>query len=278
MQELAGLKISEGAVAKALQRLSGWLEVESGVILAAIRSSPNIRADETGWKINGKGHWLWAFVNKKLTYYLIRRSRGGKVVKEVLETDYGGILITDFYAAYNKLSDRKQKCLVHLLREIHRCLETSDNEELFKHCKILKRIIKDAIHLDQKRHRIQKAVFYRRVAKIKKRLYQWSTAEYAEKNLKRLQNRFLKHWESLTTFLEEEDVPHHNNLCERQIRHNVILRNRSYQNRSEKGARAHKVLMSLIQTLRLQDKSPVEFLKKAYLTHRQGNPTPLLTI
>lgn len=278
MQELAGLKISEGAVAKALQRLSEWLEVESGVLLAAIRSSPNIRADETGWKINGKGHWLWAFVNRKLAYYLIRRSRSSKVVKEVLGSDYGGILITDFYSAYNKLSARKQKCLVHLLREIHRCLEKSESEELFKYCKILKRIIKDAICLDRRRHRITKAVFYRRVAKIKKRLYQWSIAEYEEKNLKRLQNRFLKHWESLTTFLEEEDVPHHNNLCERQIRHNVILRNRSYQNRSEKGAKAHEVLMSLIQTLRLQNKHPVEFLKKAYLAHRQGNPAPLLSI
>jgi len=278
MQELAGLKISEGAIAQGLQRLGKWLEVETEVILEAIRSSPDIRCDETGWKINGKGHWLWAFVNRRLAYYLIRRSRGSKVVKEILGTDYGGILITDFYAAYNKVNARKQKCLVHLLREIHRCLERNDHQELFKYCKSLKRIIKDAIRLDGRRDQLKKRVFYARVSKIKKRLYQWSLAEYGEKNLKRLQNRFLKHWESLTTFLEEEGIPHHNNLCERQIRHNVILRNRSYQNRSEKGARAHEVLMSLIQTLRLQDKSPVEFLKNAYLTHRQGNPSPLLAI
>ncbi len=278
MQEMAGLKISEGAIAKALQRMSEWLEVESTVILEAIRSSPDIRTDETGWKINGKGHWLWAFVNRKLAYYLIRRSRGSKVVKEILGTDYGGILITDFYAAYNKVNAKKQKCLVHLLREIHRCVEKSDNDELNKHCKTLKRIIKDAIKLDKKRHAITKRVFYRRAAKVKKRLYQWSIAEYEEKNLKRLQNRFLKHWESLTTFLDEEGIPHHNNLCERQIRHNVILRNRSYQNRSEKGARAHEVLMSLLQTLRLQNKSPLEFLKMAYITHRQGNSSPLLAL
>jgi len=276
MQEMAGLRISEGAIAKALQRLSQWLEVEMAEILKAIHSSPDIRADETGWKINGKGHWLWAFVNQRLACYLIRRSRGSKVVKEILGTDYGGVLITDFYAAYNGLNAKKQKCLVHLLREIHRCVEKSDNEELLQYCKTLKRIIKDAIHLDQKRCGMKKTVNYRRVAKIKKRLYQWSIAEYEEKNLKRLQNRFLKHWESLTTFLEEEAIPHHNNLCERQIRHNVILRNRSYQNRSQKGARAHEVLMSLIQTLRLQNKAPIEFLRKAYLTHRQGNPTPLL--
>jgi len=277
-QEMTGLKITEGAIAKALQRMSVWLNVEMEEILKAIRSSPDIRADETGWKINGKKHWLWAFVNQRLAGYKIRRSRGAKVVKEILGTDYGGILITDFYAAYNQVGAKKQKCLVHLLREIHRCVERSDNQELLQYCKTLKRIIQDAIRLDQKRQAMKKPVFCQRVAKIKKRLYQWSMAEYEEKNLKRLQNRFLKHWESLTTFLEEERIPHHNNLCERHIRHHVILRNRSYQNRSQKGAKAHEVLMSLIQTLRLQNKAPIEFLKKAYLTHRQGNPTPLLAL
>jgi transposase len=276
--EMSGLKITEGAIAKALQRMSEWLGVEMEVILKAIRSSPDIRADETGWNINGKGHWLWAFVNKRLACYKIRRTRGSKVVKEILGTDYGGILITDFYAAYNKITAKKQKCLVHLLREIRRCLEKSDDGELEKYCKKLKRIIRDAINLDRKRKELSVNVFCGRVLRIKRRLLAWSIREYSEKNLKRLQMRFLKHWESLVTFLEEEGIPHHNNLCERQIRHNVILRNRSYQNRSQKGAEAHEVLMSLIQTLRLQDKAPMEFLKKAYLTHRQGNPASLLAV
>ncbi len=276
LREMTGLKISEGAIAKALQRMSEWLNVEMEEILKAIRSSPDIRADETGWKINGKGHWLWAFVNKRMACYKIRRSRGSKVVKEILGTDYGGILITDFYAAYNKIKAKKQKCLVHLLREIRKCLEKSDDAEFEKYCKELKRIIRDAISLDRKREELPVKIFYGRVLKIKKRLLAWSIREYSEKNLKRLQMRFLKHWEGLVTFLEEEGIPHHNNLCERQIRHNVILRNRSYQNRSEKGAKAHEVLMSLIQTLRLQEKAPIDFLKQAFLQHRQGNPAPLL--
>jgi len=62
------------------------------------------------------------------------------------------------------------------------------------------------------------------------------------------------------------------------IRPNVLLRKISYQNRSEKGARAHEVLMSLLQTLRLQNIAPMALLKRAYLTHRQGNPTPLMKL
>ena len=89
--------------------------------------------------------------------------------------------------------------------------------------------------------------------------------------------RFLKHWESLVTFLEEEGIPHHNNLCERQIRHNVILRNRSFQNRSQKGAQAHEVLMSILQTLRLQGKEVIPTMQAAYLAHRKGNSTPVIS-
>ena len=47
---------------------------------------------------------------------------------------------------------------------------------------------------------------------------------------------------------------------------------------SEKGAKAHEVLMSLLQTLRLQNQDPQEFFKKAYLKHRQGDMAPILSV
>lgn len=265
-QELAGFRISEGAIQQALQRLAEWLKVERGAVLKAIQKSPQIYIDETGWKVNGKGHWLWAFVNERLAYYTIDPSRGAKVPKQIIPTDYGGILITDFYAAYNKLPGKKQKCLVHLLREMKSCYERNQTKEFLKYYKQLKRIINDALRLGEERSVFQKAVFLSHIAKVKKRLLDWSMRNYRDKHLKRLADRFLRYWFDLVTFLEEPGVSFNNNLCERQIRPNVIIRNRSYQNRSQNGARAHEVLMSLIQTLRLQKYSPVEFLKEACVT------------
>ena len=69
----------------------------------------------------------------------------------------------------------------------------------------------------------------------------------------------------------------YNNLAERMIRPHVILRNRSFQNRSPEGARAHETLMSLLHTLQLQGKDTVALLQKAYLRHRQGNLRPVLS-
>ncbi|MBI3615194.1 MAG: hypothetical protein HY211_01630, partial [Candidatus Omnitrophica bacterium] len=70
--------------------------------------------------------------------------------------------------------------------------------------------------------------------------------------------------------------PWENNQAERLIRPNVILRNRSYQSRSPQGAATHSALMSLVQTLTLQDRAVGETLKAAYLTHRHGDFTPVV--
>ena len=50
-ESLCHFKVSQGALAQALQRLSEWLKVEVDEILLAIRASPHIHMDETGWKV-----------------------------------------------------------------------------------------------------------------------------------------------------------------------------------------------------------------------------------
>ena len=86
-RDFCGLKISEGTIPQALQRLSEYLRVEASVILEGIRKAPYKHGDETGWKINGVSHWLWTLVNKEWAYFQIHRSRGSKVVKEILVTN-----------------------------------------------------------------------------------------------------------------------------------------------------------------------------------------------
>jgi len=81
---LCHFEVSEGALAQALQRLGEWLKVEVNEILLAIRASPHLHMDETGWKVSGENHWLWAAVNERLAYYRIAQSRGAKIPKSIL--------------------------------------------------------------------------------------------------------------------------------------------------------------------------------------------------
>ena len=62
--------------------------------------------------------------------YVIDPTRGSNVVEEILGDIFDGILVTDFYAAYNQISAwAKQKCIVHLLRELKKVSISNDNPE-----------------------------------------------------------------------------------------------------------------------------------------------------
>lgn len=277
-RELCGLKVTDSALAQALQRLSKWLKVEEEEIVKAIRASPWIHIDETGWKIAGRNHWLWDFVNQRLALYRIRKSRGRKVPEEVLTGAYGGITISDFLSAYDKSGRARQRCLVHLVREMDACREKDASEEYSLAYRKLKRILQDAKRLNGERGKLAPWTFSRRVRLLKDRLFNFITLPFTNRNWARLSNRLLKCYGEIFTFLEIPGLPQDNNHAERMIRPNVIFRKISFQNMSPKGAEAHETLMSLLQTLRLQQRNAIDFLRKAYLRHRQGNPSPLLFI
>ena len=276
-EELCGLTVTDSALAFSLQRLGTWLKIEEEEILKAVRASPHIHCDETGWKIAGSNHWLWAFVNQRLALYKVRSSRGRIVPQEVLTQKYDGVVITDFLSAYNKTGKRRQRCLVHLLREMRDCRKTDRSEEYLLYDKKLRRLLYDAGRLNDQRLDLLPWVFLRRVRFLKSRLLNFSCTVFSNKNWQRLSKRFLRHQEELLTFLEVPGLPKDNNHAERMIRPNVIFRKISFQNMSRKGSDAHETLMSLLQTLRLQDKNPIPFLKEAYLRHRKGNPEPVLS-
>lgn len=277
-KSFCSLEVTTSALAQSLQRVSKWLDVEEKVILEAVRKSKYLHMDETGWKISGDNHWLWNFVNDKLAIYRIRKSRGRKVPQEVLTSDYGGIAISDFLSAYDKTGIKRQRCLVHLLRDMSKYKELDQSEESQGAYKKLHRIIHDAYRLDKNRNNIEPWIYCRRVNRLKDRLWEFACKGFINKNWARISKRLLKHNDEILTFLEEVDISPDNNHAERMIRPNVIFRKISFQNMSEKGAKAHEVLMSILQTLRLQNQDPQEFFKEAYLKHRQGDVTPILSV
>ena len=73
-----------------------------------------------------------------------------------------------------------------------------------------------------------------------------------------------KHSSELWTFLSE-DVPYHNNHAELAIRHSVVNRKVSYGNRSKSGAGVQEILMSIIQTAKLQGKNLLDIMLKPHL-------------
>ncbi len=118
-----GFTVSAGGLTQAWKNLAMLLENQYDAIGQIIRTSAVLYADETGWRINGMSCWLWAFATRQYCYYLIDPRRGAAVVKhvvkQVLGTLFPGILITDFWGAYNAIETlARQRCYFHRFTEL----------------------------------------------------------------------------------------------------------------------------------------------------------------
>jgi len=256
---LCRFKISSGGLSQAWKNLSMLLELNYHSIGQRASESAVLCADETGWRLNGITHWLWCFTTKELCYYLITKSRGSPVLKEVLGAAFKGILICDFWGAYNKISAlAKQRCFYHLFTELSKVDKTNSSPEWRAFRKKLLRILKDAIRLHQRKKRLNTADYARLKMRLYNRLEQFLKDEHNEKDGKRLIKRLRRHKNELFTFLEYDNVSPYNNHAEQQMRKPVTTRKVSQQNRSEQGAKTHAVLMSLFRTAELQGNNPVE--------------------
>ena len=87
--------------------------------------------------------------------------------------------------------------------------------------------------------------------------------------LKRFARRLERHKDELLTFLYEKDVDCHNNHAEQQIRPDVIFRKITFGNRSNNGAQYHSVIMSILQTAKLNGIDPINTFKDILLGAKQ---------
>jgi len=102
--------------------------------------------DETGWCINGRNHWLCAFISEKekIALYKIDRSRSSEVPRKVLGKKPNGITGSDFYSSYDKFGGKQQKPWVHLLRETSKLVrKKNSSEEMKQFHKIIKRLYQE---------------------------------------------------------------------------------------------------------------------------------------
>ena len=256
---ICSFQISAGGLTQAWKNLSILLEPMYNGIGQSISTSAVLNADETGWRLNGITHWLWCFTTKEFCYYLITRSRASPVVKQILGTLFKGILICDFWGAYNKISAlAKQRCFYHLFTELAKVDKHNASAQWKAFRKKLARLLKDAVRLFERKDPGHLETFVRRKVRLYHRLEQFLEEDYKDKDAKRLIKRLKRHKDELFTFLEYENVSPYNNHAEQQMRKPVLTRKVCQQNRSEQGAKTHAVLMSLFRSAELQGKNPVE--------------------
>jgi transposase len=271
-------KLTGGGLVQMWYRLQAILFVWYEQIKTEALAAKTLFADETGWRVKGKTWWLWCFTTTDLTYYVIDRSRGSPLLRKFFTREFQGILVTDFWGAYNAITCMaKQKCIVHLLRElvrVHKYEKHGVTWRLFS--KKLRRLLRDAMRLSKHSERTASDYLSKR-QRIDVRLQALLDATWKDQHARRLVKRLRRHQNELFTFLDHPDVPYDNNTAERAVRPAVIMRKNSYCNRSEEGADMQAVLMSVFRTLKQRGHNPLQTIVQAlqtYLITGQMPPLP----
>jgi hypothetical protein len=260
LASLHGVRLSTGAIHGALAQLARAGQAQVDATLAAIRASPVVHADETGWRENGRNRYLWSFSTPTHCYFS-SGSRAKGMVDTVLGLDFSGVLVSDFYAAYDHYDGWQQKCWVHLLRDIHALVRADPADERLAHwAAAIHAVYTDALAeaaaltgrgaSDDERRTARQAC----EARLWRLCAPFATDETAPQAT--LCRRIDKYRHALFTFVRQAGVPAHNNAAERSVRHEVISRKISGGTRSSAGTRTRTTLATLFGTWRLQGREP----------------------
>lgn len=231
LQRHYNLEITPASIMNMTRNVFKKLEPEHEELINTIRASRCVYCDETSMRINGLNYWIWIFVAKDAVLCVIRRSRGKKVVKEIL-ADYKGIVVCDGWKSYAQFGYTIQRCWAHLLREAH----DIENKDIYE---LLHKLFADA-----KSGSLTRAASEERLRKI-------ISKKYNDNESAKLMNKIKNGFHSWFTFLEHNVEPT-NNTAERALREHVVIRKIIGGLRSLEGAKVHEVVMSCLATWKLE--------------------------
>jgi transposase len=259
---LHSLRLSLGELVELTHAVSQQLQPQVEQLKAAMQTNTVVHGDETSWRENGQNGYAWAFVTggpAAVRYFEYAPSRSHLVAQRILGVDWRGWLVTDFYAAYNLIPGRHQRCWVHLLRDLHDLKqEQSTNPAVLAWATAVRKLYDEA----------QAWVVEHPVPTLAERRTQYADLfthacrlgeQYAltyDHPCCTLAKRLLRHQDELFQFVLVPGLPADNNLAERSIRPLVIMRKISGGSRSAEGTKTRLNLASLLQTWAARNLNP----------------------
>jgi hypothetical protein len=253
-----GLRLSVGAIVGVLDRVAAAGQRPREDILAAIRASPVAHGDETGWRENGQNGYVWTFSTPTARYF-IHGSRAKAMVDQVLGEEFAGVLVSDFYAAYNHYAGLNQRCWAHLLREVHDLhVAHADDGTVQDWAAQVHQLFEDAKREAAAVATRSGAEQQRVKGELERRLWAMNVP-YAEEPTapqRKLAARMQRFVAELFVFVTEPACPADNNPAERSLRHLVTSRKISGGTRSAKGTATKMALSSLFGTWQARGLNP----------------------
>jgi transposase len=276
---LFGIGLTRGASAQINGRAGVRSEPAYQQIRASIRSSRQLAADETGWRVGGRSAWLHVWVGDTATAYAIDSQRSADALERAIGLDWSGVLGHDGYGTYDRFtSATHQSCLAHVLRRARELLDDATRGAVAFPRRLIA-LFTEAIHRrnqsgarvesDDERERTRSGFDDRLLALVRTRRAVPAYATFAQ--------HLRRHLEQWFTFVFDPSVEPTNWAAEQAIRPAVVNRKVWGGNRTWAGAGTQQVLMSVFETCRRHARPVLDFVSGTL--RAWGNrllPTPTL--
>ena len=263
LRALTGVELSQGAITQdALRRARGAVGDAYQRLRDSVRASRIVHTDDTGWRVGGEGAFLMALETDEATVYQVRARHRNEEVREVVPSEYGGVMVTDRGRSYDAqaLSGvKQQKCLAHVLRSISEVVQTKRGRgrSFGKH---LSGLLREAMELRQSYRRGEASDYVAETERLRREVSYHlrdrpmpalDSDRGADRDNGRLQNELGWHDDrgNLLRFLDDPGIEPTNNRAERALRGAVIARKVSHCSKNEDGADAFSAFTSVIRTL-----------------------------
>jgi Transposase IS66 family len=174
--------------------------------------------------------------------------------------DFKGVLVSDFYSAYDSMDCPQQKCLIHLMRDLNDDMLKNpyddDLRQIVQQFADLLRPIIDTVD----RRGLKKRFLKKHLAEVK-RFYKWLVAQQWQSDVARkCKQRFEKNRKKLFTFLSYDGVPWNNNNAEHAMKAFAALREVIEGTATPSGIEEYLILLSVSETCRYKNVDFLEFL------------------
>jgi transposase len=281
VSDFFGVDISLGSISNLEEATSKAIAEPVKEAVAHVQQQPVVHADETGWTEAKKKAWLWTAIAGNVAVFLIRRSRGTDVAKELLGRLFSGILNSDRWGAYSWVrTRRRQLCWAHLIRhfkmfEDHGPKAKALGLALQAQCDLMFGYwyrVRDGTLLRSSFREYMRPV-RRKMIRLLRRGLDSSSPKVVTKC-----REILKLEAALFTFVRVTGVEPTNNTAERGVRPAVLWRKGSFGTDSEKGSRFVERILTVVTTLRMQKRNRLDFLTAACQARLRGERAPSLLI
>ena len=280
LSDLFGLEMSLGAVIGCQQLGSDALEAPVAEARDFVRHATVKHSDETSWRQGAERAkvWLWTVVTASVTVFAIQRERSTEAAQTLLGK-LGGILVSDRYSAYSFWRPwMRQVCWSHLIRDFVAIAERGGTS-----IRIGEALLEEAKRLFGWWHRVgdgdlSRERFQTYVRPLRKRVHALLTQGQACKQPKtaRTCTKILQLFDALWLFVDRAGIEPTNNTAERAVRHGVLWRKISGGTHSEQGSRFVERVLTVVATLRQQNRNNLAFILAACEVRLTGARPPSL--